>query len=462
MSSFFIGFLLLLVQLLTGWGVLTLFRVQLKAALFPAVAILLGIAVFSIVPFILQLCYIPITPTTVFIALLLATVGLNLRLPAGLRMLKTIMREADFRLELYELPFLLTILFIIFVSAWRCFYFPPTPVDITTGAEVIAEYTIREKTMINTVFQVTPTGNTLKPPFITSLQVIYKMVGFPFGQIWLSNVFICFIMILYNALNTTLHRLLSGLLILFFLAIPEMYAYTFMILFDYSNAVFFFLSVFFLVSWFKDHRVSDLVFSGLLMGIATYMRPETLLLSFFLLPAVWRHTSKHRLGLARQLWSKAVFLAPSTLLYTVSVYIYIHYYLPQPYSIADQINPALWNIKSLLQRFADTNRMLVFSKQGIDYYGYFIFLFLGLLLAELIVKRRFSSAAKSWLYAVMVVYIFFPLLSHILPGVSIENTVKRAFFKLFPLMLLYMANNGLLIGLSQRITRWESLHPKPV
>jgi hypothetical protein len=76
-------------------------------------------------------------------------------------------------------------------------------------------------------------------------------------------------------------------------------------------------------------------------------------------------------------------------------------------------------------------------------------------MAEVIFKRRFTRSARNYLFAILVVYLAFPILSHILPGLTIENSLKRAFFKLFPLMLLYMGNNSLLVDLSTRIAKWE-------
>ena len=52
-----------------------------------------------------------------------------------------------------------------------------------------------------------------------------------------------FLVFLYHFLIRHLHRLIAGLFLVFFICIPEMYAYTFMVLYDYSNAVFFCVAV---------------------------------------------------------------------------------------------------------------------------------------------------------------------------------------------------------------------------
>lgn len=455
MISLLMILLLTMGQLITGFGVLTLCRISLKPAFFLPLCILLGIAMFSLVPFGLQLLYIPVTGLHVFTGLLLCCLLLNMKFERGIRQFSTRWQTSAFRIKWYELPFLAVIALIVFVSVWRCFYFPPTPVDATSGAEAIAEYTIREKTMLNSVFHVEPNGNTLKPPFLTSLQIIYKYAGFPFGQVWLSNVFICFTIILYYLVGTTLHRLLTGMLMILFLAIPEMYAYSFMMLYDYSNAVFFFLSIYFITAFFRNKQYNYLAFAGLLMGIATYIRPEMPVLAGLMLLAIIWHYGKQKAPVLRLVKSGFVFLLPTALLYIVSITLYIGYYLPTQYSIAAQVNPTLFDVVALFRCFVAANRVLIFSEDGIIYYAWYIFIFLGLLVAEAIVKRRFQVDARNYLYAVLVVYLAYPALNHLLPGMSIEYTVKRAYFKMFPLMLLYMSNNALLTGLSARIGRWE-------
>src|SRR5580700_163172 len=70
--------LLLLYYLVAGHGVLTLFRLRLKAAYMITLSVMLGVAVASVVPFLMQLLFIPLTPSAVFGALILAAVALNI------------------------------------------------------------------------------------------------------------------------------------------------------------------------------------------------------------------------------------------------------------------------------------------------------------------------------------------------------------------------------------------------
>jgi hypothetical protein len=456
MSSILMIVLLTLMQFIAGFGLLTLFRIWLTPMMLAAMSVLMGVIVFSVVPFLLQLFFIPLTSINVFAALIVTCLLLNIKFKSSIKRFSLFAKDINLKIELYEIPFLIVIAFIVFVSVWRCFYYPPTSRDLTSGPEVIAEYAVREKTMLNSLFTVNleTTNNQFKSPFITSLQIIYKYAGFPFGQIWLSNVFICFIIFLYHALIRNIHKLLAGLLIIFFLAIPEMYAYTFMVLYDYSNAVFFFLGTWFLFEHYKTHDKKQLVFAGLLMGIATYIRSETLVLTGLLsLNLVW---IQYKNGFREMAKSISWLLLPAILFYFLSVYIFINYYLPVPYNIPGLLNTNLLNLLPLLERFNNIDGRLIFSDDGVTHFAYFFFIFLTFLIADIFYSKGINKTARQWLYAVFIIYAGLALLGFILPLLDIDNSTKRGLFKIFPLMLLYMGNSGLLITASEKINKWET------
>src|SRR5260221_2359009 len=459
-------FLFLLVcYLLSGYGLLTLFGMRLKAVYMIILFLLFGIAVASFIPFLLQLFYILLTGPTVFCALLLAALLLNI--PSILRLRKEGLtafirsfRPGRFRMQSYEIPYWLIIGFLIFVSVWRCYYLPPTSRDALSGPEAIAEYAVREQTMINSFFRIDlwSTNNQFKSPFLISLQIIYKLAGFPFGQVWLSIVFVCFIVFLYHVLKEKLHPLIAGLLLLLFLMTPEMYAYSFMILYDYSNMVFYFLGLYFLFRALDtagpERTSSTLSFAGLLLGIATYIRSETLVLVFLFLPLIL-------LVQLREGWSKKTaladffFLLLSLIGYYLPTQLYIKYYLPVHYDIGTLVNNHLSDLHPLWQRYSDIVTKLLFGTFATHLWGYLFYLASALFLAELIFVRRVNKEARNWLYAVLVLYLALGVLGFALPLFNLLETTKLALFKMMPLVILYLANNELLLRLSRRISRWE-------
>jgi hypothetical protein len=454
--------LLLLYYLVSGYGVLTLFRLRLKTAYMITLSLLLGIAVASVIPFLMQLLFIPLTPGTVFGALILAALALNIpgvgRIRReGFAAFRRSFTPPPFRILPYEIPFLAIFLFFTAVSIWRCYYLPPTSRDALSGPEAIAEFAVREHTMINSFFNIdlSTTNNQFKSPFLVSLQVICKMAGFPFGQIWLSGVFVGFTVFLYHALKEKLHPILAGLLLLLFLMTPEVYAYTFMILYDYSNMIFFFLSLWFLFGYFRNKTSAWFYFSGLLMGIATYIRSETLVLAFLFLPPILLVQARERMTVKKIALADLYYFLPSFLGYFLTGPLYIGHYLPAHYDLGGLVNNNLTNWSPLFQRYSDILTHLIGSTFGIHLWGYIYFFAAFFLVAEIFVPGRFNRDARNWLYAILVLYLGIGALGFVLPLIDLNDTTKRELFKMLPMLLLYLANNAALIRLSQWMSRWE-------
>jgi len=494
---------LLVCYWLSGFGILTLFRIRLKPAYMVTLALLLGVAVASFVPFLLQLLYIVITGPTVFGAMVLVTLLLNI--PSFLRMRESGISvftrpfgPVRFRVRPYEIPYWLIIGFLIFVSVWRCYYLPPTSRDALSGPETIAEYTVREQSMINSFFglDLSSTNNQFKSPFLVSLQVIYKLAGFPFGQVWLSVIFISFTVFLYHFLRERLHPVLAGLLLLLFMMTPEIYAYTFMILYDYSNMVFFCLGLYFLWMGLSAGGTGSpphasvatpgsnnsslrypgspamISFAGLLLGIATYIRSETLILVVLFLPVIfwaqWRGAAgdrakasgDNRLRVSGSVLKKMAltgffFLLPSLVGYYLTVPLYVGHYLPVHYDVGGLVNNHLSDWHPLLQRYGDIIRQLLLGTFAIHLWGYLFYITCALFVADLVFVRRFSREARFWLYAILLTYLALGLLGFVFPLFNLTETTKRALFKIMPLLVFYLANNELLLRLSRWLARWE-------
>ncbi len=455
---------LLLCYLLSGYGLLNLFGMRLKAAYMITLSLLLGVSIASFIPFLLQLFYIVISGPTVFGALLLTALLLNI--PSVLQMRKEgaaafirRFRPGPLRVRPYELPYWLIIGFLIFVSVWRCYYLPPTSRDALSGPETIAEYAVREQTMINSFFRIDlwSTNNQFKSPFLISLQIVYKLAGFPFGQVWLSIVFICFVVFLYNALTEKLHPIIAGLLLLLFLMAPEIYAYSFIILYDYSNMVFYFLGLYFLFrALASPGSRGTLSFAGLLLGIATYIRSETLVLVVLLLPLILLAQFRGAI-LKKMALADFFFLLPSLIGYYLPTQLYIKYYLPVHYDIGALVNTQLSDLHPLWLRYSDIVTRLLFGTFATHLWWYLIYIASALFLAELIFVRRFNRQARNWLYAILMLYLVLGILGYALPMFNLLETTKRELFKMMPLVLLYLANNELLLRLSRRISQWEAL-----
>jgi hypothetical protein len=120
------------------------------------------------------------------------------------------------------------------------------------------------------------------------------------------------------------------------------------------------------------------------------------------------------------------------------------------------VNHNLANIAPLFQRYSDIVTRLLTGTFAIHLWGYIFYVTAVLFVGELIFVRHFNRNARNWLYAFAALYLGIGGLGWLLPLFDLNDTTKRAMFKLLPVALLYLANNQLLIRLSQWITAWEN------
>jgi hypothetical protein len=451
---------LTIVQFIIGLGILSCLNIQGKSFMRIAVAVLSGIMIFALIPYVLQIIQIRLTGINIAIGIAVVTIVCNIQIKKNWNYLKDITKSLRLKPRLYEIPFFLLIGLIFFIGAWRCFYEPPLSRDLTSGAEAIAEYTIKEKTMINSVFSVNldNNNNIFKSPSITSLQVIYKYAGFPFGQVWLISVVLFFLIFIYSVLREKLHPIVAGTLLLFLIAVPQMYAYSFIVLFDYTNAVFYTITCYFLFKYFKEKTTNNLIFAAIAGGFATYLRSETPLLICLLGLILLIYFIREKTSFMTMLWQGCLFIGIPFLFYFVTSWWYIHM-LPATYPVSEQINKNLGDLQPLFDRFIDINGQLLFSDISTALYGYVLYLFLLFLIAEIlfvfvswIKKRKVSDASSTyWLLAILTVYLGVTLIGFLLPLADLNNTTKRELFKLFPLLVIYLSYNKVMVKLSEKI-----------
>lgn len=453
---------LILTQYISGRGFVRFFKLDLKPVPSFCLANITGVMLFSFIPFILQLCYIPIT----FKTLLIFICTLTLLLSIG-QIVDLLSRPIKFKLpawpfRFYELPFIAVLSLMCFTSVWRCFYLLTNARDTLSGPEVIAEYAVREKTMLNSVFTINleTTNNHLKPPFITCLQIIYKLFVQPIGQLWLSVLFLSFIIWLYHLLKEKLHPIVGGVLMLLFMAMPELFGHTSLVLFDYSNMILFFAGFYFLAIWLEKKSWNYFAFATALFGFATYIRTDTLLLIALIVPLLVYNFYKMKVPVIKGgLWI-ALFIAVPAIFYFVWINIYLKYYMPVHFTMDEQLNHHLGDISGFFIRLRDMTSALIFNELHIRLFGYFMIIFVMVLCIDIAFFRKFNKEAVVALYGIALVYFGLAFMGYLIPLVDILNTTKRGLFKMLPLMLLYMRNSGFLTMISQAVNNWEFSVPQ--
>ena len=445
---------LLAAHYLSGRGLLRLFKIGLKPVPAFCLSMITGVFLVSFAPCILQLCGLPIDVLHVIVTIVVLT-GIFC-IPLLLNFKRPWIGKPPLPVY-YEWPFIIACSFLAAVSVWRCFYYPPYARDMLAGPELLAEFAVREHTMVSSVFTLDlhTTNNYFKSPYITCLQILYKLLVCPFGQLWLSVIAVSFWVWLYSILRERIHPLLAGMLFLFFMAIPDVYSYSYIMLYDFSNMVFFFGGFYFVCRYMDSRRQGDFLFAAFLFGAATYIRTETLVLVAMTVPLLLGYFYREKKGFAQVVKQLFIFIIMPAAFWFLCIKVFVRSFVPIPFNLGSQVAPDLSNISFLFERLKDMTFLLIFSPIGFLVYGYFISFFCAVLPVDLIFFRKFNRESKVALYGIAVVYFGLPLLGYLLPLVDLPNTTKRGLFKMLPLMLLYLCNSGFLQYLSGRIFKWE-------
>lgn len=449
---------LLLAHYFTGRGLVKLFKIEMQPLALWAVSMFCGVALASFVPCIMQLLHIPITEQNVYIWLTLLAVIFSVPLILNIKQTKVVRLELP---KLYELPFYIVFIGLAVTSVWRCYYYPPTPRDVLTGTELIAEYTVRERTMINSAFSVDLrlndfVNNIFKSPYLTSLQVIYKLLVQPFGQLWLSVLFLSFTTWLFTIIRERVHPFIACVLLLIYFAVPDLFAYSYIILYDYSNMVFFFAGFYFLIKYMESLRINEVLWVALLFGFATYVRSETMLLAALTTPVIAFILYKRKVAIKTIALSAGIVVAGPLVFNFITSSIFVKNFIPVPFHISNYITHNFFDIPLLFTKLTEITTGLIFTPKGTEVFAHFYIFFLVVLAADLIWPRRFNNEAKMALWGIAIVYVGLALLGFLIPSNTLLNSTKRGLFKLLPLMIFYMANSGILQRLSEYLKRKEA------
>ncbi|MBN2012192.1 hypothetical protein JW960_22880 [candidate division KSB1 bacterium] len=363
-------------------------------------------------------------------------------------------RIRSFAISLSEWPFLIVITALVLISAWRCIYVPVTPYDAIQGIDLLAKYAVQEGHINSSMFTDMQPYLSTQPyyaPFCALSQIIYRLGGLPFGKIWLSFMFISFVVVFYCQLRDSLHPILAGILTLTLIAIPEMYAYTFMLQTDYSNAIFVTLGIIILYQYLQEKQQANFRIACLLLGFSVWTRSETI--AFILLTAVLLFFYSFKSNMKPVLKDTGLLLIPGFVAFAAWNLFYLPVVLH--YSPESYFKFGFWDMTRLGILLKGIWALLSNS----FYWGYILHFFIFILAINLLIFRDTRNVfLLFWIIGLIAGFLI--LLYHLQLGLgaNINYTFRRGLFKLFPVVLFYIGTSRVIQYLSEKIQRFESAH----
>ena len=451
--------LLVTLQMTIGLGILCHFKESMgKWSQVLTLSFLLGSGYSSLMVFLLELMHIPINTLHIFLVLLAGSTVIIWSLRPIRNIIGYLSNLKGPNIKLYEFGFLLILYSLLIISFWRTIYLPPYSYDTVVGPDLVALYAVSEGTVNSSIFSEPPYSKIIEhnqlyyAPFTMLLQLTYRLVGLPFGQVWLGILSLCFFTFFYSKCKDYCHPLLAGFFSLLLVITPEYYAYTFILQTDFSNAVFFVTGVIFFYQYWTGSRLQPLWLSALFFCLAVWSRSETI----FFLPvgALLVFIKEHKRSTRRALLLSTILMVPSIFLFSLWNYIYVNLYLRTDKSMSEELAIHVSSFPAdLLEAFDRMNSVVIFNT---NYWGYIVYIFLILLLPNLffsIMNKKWSS--NSILLWIAALYLIFGLLIVTFPAVTPHNTFRRGFFKVIPLLIFFLCCGPFTAWFTSVLKQWE-------
>jgi len=457
--TFFLSFLILLCQFLIGYGLLVRckFVDESPKLLTAGLSLILGMGISCFGVFLEELMRIPLTLTSILAVNLVLVIVALFPFGSTIEALTKFFASPFKGVKPYGFVTLCIVLFFMFISGWLAYYSPVLSVDAIAGPDLVAKYAVEQGTMASSVFYDLEGNLSNQPfyaPFITIMQIQFRLAGNPFGQVWIPIMALAFIAVLYSKMRSQTHGAIAGILTVLFIMIPEMFFYTTSLLTDYSNAVFFGCSVMIVMDYVRTKENKYLIVASILMGFACFTRIDSIVLAGLgiLSTGLYMISKKEEpFPLPKALLSMSGMFLVSFLFFFLWNILYISAYLPVKPTAEEQLYVTLFDFGKVMKNIGEINEKLVFDT---IYFAYTIPIFFVWVLINAAIRRSFQPLLL--LLWIVSIYVGFVIILGLFPAAVIDWTIKRGFFKFFALFYLFIASSNLSKWLDAKITSWEA------
>jgi hypothetical protein len=445
--------LTVLMQWAIGLGLVgaTGYRTQ-RSTLLP-MALLLGMFVHSLALFVAQLFGVPISLQTMLVSGVISMLLPALRWKTVRVSLDGLLSVPRFRPTLYDVIIVGFIGYVSYMVIWASWYWPVTPFDAMAGIDLVARYAARDGMIANQVFtdpslQGQLSNQPFYAPFAMLMQVMMKLIGYPYTQIWVSIVALCFWWFVWSTLRRHSHPLIAGLLTVLFILTPEMLGYSYILQTDFANAAFFTIGCVVLARSIDEEELAGVFVSALAFAGACWSRTETPLL-VILLGAAALPKMLRVFGPVKGLVGALGTLGMSALTFALWNIVFFNAYLPVRPSTAEQIRGFD------MARFTDVAASSWTSViSNTELWGWIVWLFLAVLLIDGLVNRRVAQPLLIGMIILTVLGLF--IIGTIFSAAVVEQTLRRGMFKVIPLMVVAIAASGIVSSASAALYSWEA------
>lgn len=437
---------------ITGLGLMGSLKTQLPRSMSIPLAPLLGMFVQTVLVFVVDLLPWGIGSGSITTATIVGVVLSHLRITPVREFYRSLVSQPRWTLTLYDVVLIIGALIVAYVVGWAAWFWPVTPFDAMAGIDLVARETVREGTINNRVFTDPSLAGHLSnqpfyAPYTMLMQVVYRLLGFAYGQVWLAVMAVCFSWFLLAALRQLVHPFLAGVLWLLAILTPELLGYTYILQTDYANAVFMCSAVILMAMSMERNTVSALGLSVVLFGAACWSRTETVLLVGLGLAAIAPFMIKHLPTRAAWLYLGSA-LGVALLMFALWNGLYLQVVLPVQPDTAREL--AMFDLGRCGAVIVDLLKVMAQT----DLWGVAFLLFVVAIPASAIRYRTVQpTVLLVWIGAITIGLV---MVGTLFTAAVVEQTLRRGIFKLIPLLMMAVAWTPLLKSWSARLLTWET------
>jgi hypothetical protein len=440
-------------QFVAGFATLGALRVQMPRSLSVPLALLVGMFTHTLMFFGFALANIPLSIESVLGSAAVAAAIPHIMWRDVSAFYGRLLARPTLTLTMYDVVTLGVVGYVTFIAFWAAWYWPVTPFDAMAGIDLVAKQAVAEGTLVNRVFSDPSLSGQLSnqpfyAPFAMLLQVIYRLVGFAYGQLWVPIAAFCLGWFTWALMRRTVHPFIADILLLLYVLTPEMLGYSYLVQTDHINAAY--MAIAAMLMWYgtRDGQRALLWTSIVMFAAGCWARTETPLLvgigALAALPFVARAFS----------WRTALVwlgVLGVTVLVVFALWhvLFFNAYLPVRPSTGDQL------VGFAIDRFAAVVGSTVVNviADTALWAGTFM-LFAGVMLASIGMKRSFEPVVLLiWIVSIL---LGLWLVGTIFSAAIVEQTLRRGIFKIIPLMFVAMSATPLMQQLSDRLRTWEA------
>ena len=450
-------FLLLILQILTGMGVMACTNTRLPKAMVVPLGLLVGMFVHSVAFFGVDLIHWGLSFPTMVASGTLTAVASHCWIRRGREVYSWLFSNPAFTLRMYDVVALGFAVTTGYYVVWAAWFWPVTPFDAMAGIDLVARETVYQGTINNKVFTDASLAGFLSnqpfyAPFAMLMQVMYRLLGFAYGQVWLGIMAVAASWCFWSVLRLYTHPFVANILWLLLIFTPEFLGYTYLLQTDYLNAVYFSLGVMLLVMSVSDaveNRATykTLPLSSIMLAGACWSRTETIILvgiGLIACLALWQAQSFKK--------ERLTFMLGTAMLCGIAFFMWNGYYLQSVLPVRpDTASELVGFSASRFVEVVSSTLSNVVADTGL--WGIAFILFAAMLLVNVIAKRNVGNLMLlAWIVAALLGLL---VVGTVFSAAIVEQTLRRGMFKLLPLLFLYIAALPIVQEWGLRLQQWE-------